>query len=111
MPESIEVVISIRIPPAVREQQFYAMMQDWCERVGPGVTYRVDYLRFTETHPDALFDPTCGRALSRLTTLINLSNIVVCTAYMRLEGRAGVDCLNNDGWAGKTGLIVTRARD
>ena len=73
MPESIEVVIDIRIPPAVREQQFYAMMQDWCERVGPGVSYKVEYLRFTETHLDALIDPTYGRALSRLTPLICLS--------------------------------------
>ena len=87
------------------------MMQDWYERVGPGVSYKVEHLRFTETHPNAFIDPTCGRALSRLTPLIYLSNVVVCTAYISLEGRAGVDCLNNDGRAGRTGSIGTRAQD
>lgn len=76
VPESIEVVIDIRIPPSVREQQFYAMMQDWCERVGPGVSYKVEYLRFTETHPDAVIEPTssasatCALALSGSSDLI-----------------------------------------
>lgn len=70
VPESIEVVIDIRTPPSVREQQFYSMMQQWCDLVGPGVSYTVEYLRFTETHPDAVIDPTCA---SHLGTVYGVS--------------------------------------
>jgi hypothetical protein len=60
VPESIEVVIDVRNPPERTEAEVHALMDSWCCAAGPGVTHKIEIMRFVEQHPDSFIDPQCA---------------------------------------------------